>query len=175
MTAIQELSYRTDAAPLLAAVRDLPEPVWLDSGRPLSSAGRFDIISAAPLRVLIARPGQGARALTDAAALLAEFSAPGVPQSPAATLPFAGGLIGWLGYALGMELQAVAPRAPDIARLPALHIGFYPWAAIVDHRARRTVLAFHPGCPPALRRDVEHRCRAAPAPIPSAPAGASQP
>ena len=169
MTAIQELHYRADAAPLLAAVRDLPSPVWLDSGRPHSSAGRFDIVSAAPLRVLTARAGQGVAALTDAAALLAEFSVPGVPQSPAATLPFVGGLIGWLGYGLGMELQAVTQRAPELTRLPALRIGFYPWAAIVDHQARRTVLAFHPACPLALRRDVENRCRAAPARLPGAP------
>ena len=163
MTAIQELRYRADAAPLLAAVRDLPSPVWLDSGRPHSSAGRFDIVSAAPLRVLTARAGHGAATLTDTAALLAEFSAPHGPASPAATLPFAGGLIGWLGYGLGMDLQAVAQRAPEIARLPALRIGFYPWAAIVDHLTRRAALVFHPACPPALRRDVENRCRAAPA------------
>jgi len=170
MTAIQELSYRTDAAPLLAAVRDLPSPVWLDSGRPYSRAGRFDIVSAAPLRVLTAPPGQGVSALDAAAALLAEFSTPGVSGLPAATLPFAGGLIGWLGYGLGMELQAVARHSPESARLPTLRIGFYPWAAIVDHQAQRTVLAFHPACPPALRSDVENRCRAAPTRL-GAPAG----
>ena len=169
MTAIQELDYRTDAAPLLAAVRDLPSPVWLDSGRPHSSAGRFDIISAAPLRMLTARPGRGVAALTDAAALLAEFSSPHAP--PVATLPFVGGLIGWLGYDLGMELQAVTQHAPEITRLPALRVGFYPWAAIVDHQTQRTALVFHPACPPALQRDIENRCRAAPARIASAPAG----
>ncbi|MBI2783203.1 MAG: aminodeoxychorismate synthase component I [Porticoccaceae bacterium] len=170
MTAIQELSYRTDAAPLLAAVRDLPSPVWLDSGRPYSRAGRFDIVSAAPLRVLTAPPGQGVSALDAAAALLAEFSTPDVSGLPAATLPFAGGLIGWLGYGLGMELQAVARHSPESARLPTLRIGFYPWAVIVDHQAQRTVLVFHPACPPALRSDVENRCRAAPARL-GAPAG----
>ncbi len=170
MTVIRELRYRADAAPLLAAVRDLPSPVWLDSGRPYSHAGRFDIISAAPLRMLTARAGDGVAALPDAAALLAEFSSPGAPALPAAALPFAGGLIGWLGYGLGMELQAVAPCAPEIARLPTLRIGFYPWAAIVDHQAQRTLLVFDPACPPALRSDVENRCRAAPARL-SAPVG----
>jgi para-aminobenzoate synthetase component 1 len=123
--------------------------------------------------MLTAYTGQGVAALTDAAALLAEFSLPGVPGSPSATLPsatlpsaalpFMGGLIGWLGYGVGMELQSVAQRAPEITRLPALRIGFYAWAAIVDHRMQRTLLVFHPACPPTLRRDIERRCRAAPA------------
>jgi asparagine synthase (glutamine-hydrolysing) len=69
MTVIRELSYRADAAPLLAAVRDLPSPVWLDSGRPYSHAGRFDIVSAAPLRVLTAHAGDGVGAFADASAL----------------------------------------------------------------------------------------------------------
>ena len=34
-----------------------------------------------------------------------------------------GGLIGWLGYGLGMELQAVARHSPESARLPTLRIG----------------------------------------------------
>ena len=166
MTAIRALRYRTDAAPLFAAVRDLPNPVWLDSGRPHANAGRFDILSAAPLRTTTAAADKGAAALVGAAALLAEFAAPPAALPAAAYMPFAGGLIGWLGYDLGMDLVGISRRAPDVAGLPAAQIGFYAWAAIVDHHERRSRLVFHPACPPALQRDVEARCRAAPPDLP---------
>lgn len=166
MTAMLELRYRTDAAPLFAAVRDLPNPVWLDSSRPQCRTGRFDIVSAAPLRVLNA-PAHGAATLTGAAELLAEFSAPPEPASQIEHLPFAGGLIGWLGYDLGMDLVGIPRRAAEVAELPIAQIGFYAWAAIVDHEAQRGQLVFHPACPPALRRDIAARCQAAPRDLPA--------
>ena len=47
------LPYLPDAAPYFAALVDLPHAVWLDS----AGRGRYDILVAAPLRVL-ADPGQ---------------------------------------------------------------------------------------------------------------------
>lgn len=166
MTAMLELRYHADAAPLFAAVRDLPNPVWLDSSQPQCRTGRFDILSAAPLRVLHGQTG-GAAALAGAAELLAEFATPPEAAAPIAHLPFAGGLIGWLGYDLGMDLVGVPRSAPEVAGLPVVQIGFYAWAAIVDHEAQRSVLVFHPACPPTLRRDVTARCRAAPRELPA--------
>ena len=45
---IQDIPYRADSENLFAAVRDLPDAIWLDSGKPRSLQGRFDIISACP-------------------------------------------------------------------------------------------------------------------------------
>jgi para-aminobenzoate synthetase component 1 len=46
------LPYTEDSAHWLARVRDLGQPVWLDSAWPHSRRGRYDIISAAPLLTL---------------------------------------------------------------------------------------------------------------------------
>jgi len=45
---IQEIPYQPDSEQLFEAVRDLPDAIWLDSGKPRSTQGRFDIISASP-------------------------------------------------------------------------------------------------------------------------------
>ena len=43
---ITDFPYRPDAEALFAAIRDLDDPIWMDSGKPRSLSGRFDIISA---------------------------------------------------------------------------------------------------------------------------------
>ena len=45
---IQEIPYQASSETLFAAIRDLPDAVWLDSGTAHSIQGRFDIISACP-------------------------------------------------------------------------------------------------------------------------------
>jgi hypothetical protein len=50
-----ELPYQADSAALFALVRDLPDAIWLDSGKPLSSQGRYDLISASPDSVIETR------------------------------------------------------------------------------------------------------------------------
>ena len=45
---IQEIPYQANSEKLFEAVRDLPDAVWLDSGKPRSTQGRYDIISAVP-------------------------------------------------------------------------------------------------------------------------------
>ena len=49
---IVDFPYRSDAEKLFGAVRDMPDAIWLDSGKPRSLYGRFDIISAQPDTVL---------------------------------------------------------------------------------------------------------------------------
>ena len=44
----KKIPYQTDSAPLFDALRDLPDAIWLDSGKPQGTQGRFDIISASP-------------------------------------------------------------------------------------------------------------------------------
>ncbi|MEZ0152544.1 MAG: aminodeoxychorismate synthase component I, partial [Candidatus Reddybacter sp.] len=49
---VLDYPFRSDAEVLFNAVRDLPSPIWFDSGKPRSLQGRLDIISAAPARIL---------------------------------------------------------------------------------------------------------------------------
>ncbi len=149
------LDYREDSSPLFEAIRDLGCPVWLDSGRPLSPYGRFDILAAAP--DFMVRYNRGSLELIrdgvteplpdspfDALRhLLAEYPAP----APRDDLPFCGGLIGHLGYDLGRALEALPTLAGDDIAFPEMRMGFYSWAIVVDHHSARAELVAHPNCP----------------------------
>ena len=54
---IVEIPYRPNSELLFTLVRDLPDAIWLDSGKPHSIQGRFDIISAAPDALIETRGG----------------------------------------------------------------------------------------------------------------------
>jgi para-aminobenzoate synthetase component 1 len=148
------LDYREDSSPLFEAIRDLGSPVWLDSGRPLSRYGRYDIIAAAPdflvrfnrgnlqlIRNGVCETLQGSPfdALRQ---LLARHPAPESQDD----LPFCGGLIGHLGYDLGRALEQLPALAGDDLAFPEMRMGFYSWAIIVDHHQARSELIAHPSC-----------------------------
>ena len=44
----EEIPYQAKSELLFDCLRDLPDAIWLDSGKPRSLQGRFDIISACP-------------------------------------------------------------------------------------------------------------------------------
>ncbi|UTW13539.1 aminodeoxychorismate synthase component I [Marinobacterium rhizophilum] len=161
------LDYREDSSPLFEAIRDLGSPVWLDSGRPLSPYGRFDILAAAPdflvrynrgtlerVRdgVSQALPGSPFDALRH---LLAEYPAPESQDD----LPFCGGLIGHLGYDLGRALEALPALAGDDIAFPEMRMGFYSWAIVVDHQRECAELIAHPSCKPRQLDTVLQRLR----------------
>ena len=50
---IEELSYAVDSAPLFEQMLDLELPIYLDSSRPYSTRGRYDIFSADPVKNII--------------------------------------------------------------------------------------------------------------------------
>jgi len=134
---IVALPYRPDSSVLFEALRSEPWPVFLDSGRPHASQGRWDILSARPWATLTLRAGLAE--WTDASgtkiipavtpwAMLREF----LPRRPleARHLPFVGGAIGYLGYDLAHRetSEQAAEGMPDLA------IGLYDWAVLVDHQ-----------------------------------------
>lgn len=129
---------------LLAAVRELPWPVWLDSGQPAAASGRYDLIMAAPVQTLVS--DQGLAVLRDPAgrelarsteplALLRQQMAqrrlaPAVP-------PFCGGAVGYFSYDLGLQLHGVVSAKPP-QPLPELALGFYDWALVSDNQEQRS-------------------------------------
>ena len=167
---IQDFPYREDAEVLFAAIRDLPDPVWLDSGKPHSLQGRFDIISAAPItglesghstlppaqRYPILEPGSDP--FRAGKALIHEF---GAVNSGSTHLPFNGGLIGYFSYSLGESLaldvgggrRTHATPQRRIA-LPDLRLGFYAWALVLNHQTRKAWFVRHPACAEGLSKDV---------------------
>ncbi|WP_295390576.1 aminodeoxychorismate synthase component I [uncultured Thiodictyon sp.] len=141
-----ELPYRPDSVALCAALLDRPWPVFLDSGRPHCTQGRYDILSADPRATLVTRgpctkvrTAAGVRtSLADPFDLLREALGPIQPGVP--DLPFSGGAIGWFAYDLARRLICLPTPATDIEGTPDLAIGIYDWALVVDHETRRTRL-----------------------------------
>ena len=174
---VARLPYWADSRAYYAPLRDLPWPVWLDSGYPMSGGGRYDIIAADPCVTIVQEAGDTvvrrgddrvdpvSRGLFDC--LRREL---GDVRAPLADLPFCGGAIGFLGYDLARETGMLPARA-GLSGWPTAAIGIYDWALIVDHSRRRSYFVRQGRDPrpghhwqSALRR--LHAVREAPTPPP---------
>lgn len=152
MLDIFELTYQPSSETLFAQLNILPNCIWLDSGKPDSDLGRYDIFSALPSR-------QVSSADTD---MLAQINTALVQSEMESTLPFCGG---WLGY-FAYDFQHTRHKIPlrtNNAFLSAW-FGWYDWAVIVDHKHQHTIVFFSEGCPAATRHRVEHHLQQPPPP-----------
>ncbi|MGB2040904.1 MAG: aminodeoxychorismate synthase component I, partial [Porticoccaceae bacterium] len=100
---VKDIAYQQDSALLFNALRDLPDAIWLDSGKPRSLQGCFDIISACPDQLLETKgavttvtDANGSRELRDDPFQLAmQLLQPMLAIEPCADIPFVGGLLGY--------------------------------------------------------------------------------
>jgi para-aminobenzoate synthetase component 1 len=130
---VLELPWREDLVPLFEAVRDLPYPVWLDSGG--VSGARYDIITAAPVEMRRFASGEAGQVDASLREML------GGHVAGAEGLPFSGGVVGYLAYELGREWMGLAPCGS--LRLPVAAFGLYDWAVVADRLLRRIRLVSH--------------------------------
>lgn len=133
--------YHPDSDTIFGKLRNLPGRVWLDSGKPGSSKGRYDIISALPSDVV--KP-----TLKTAVDVLSVRLNPNISTPP--PLPFIGGWMGYLPYEFRHEHFGI-PTANQPAKA---WFGWYDWAVIVDHALQQSHLLFTDTCPPKTRRTV---------------------
>ena len=152
---IVELPYTADSCTLYSRLRSLPYPVFLDSAKPYSPQGRYDIISAEPVVVLeddrdtpqqqhfFARLQQALNQLDQNIAN---------PEQ----LPFIGGAIGYFSYDLGRQLEKLPSLTSNDSTLPLAVTGIYTWAIINDHQQQQTRLVAHPQAKPALLSKVQN-------------------
>ncbi len=171
------LPYRADSSALFAALRDLSAPVFLDSAAPDSERGRYDILAAKPIdRLVVDNPSPLNDLKTDSYTTklnhfqeLAQRLQQLEPLAPLADSPFCGGAIGYIGYDMGRELIALPSRQPAGSPLPAMAVGIYTWAIVVDHRRQRSALFAHPATSRGDIDEILDRVRqAAPEPEPDA-------
>ncbi|MEN1834005.1 aminodeoxychorismate synthase component I [Pseudomonas lijiangensis] len=145
---LYSLHYSSDPAEYFKRVRHAPGAILLDSGRPEADRGRFDLLSAWPLEHLVVEPGESGSAFLQR--LRSSLERLGLAQLPAESeLPFAGGLIGYLGYDFGRRLEPLPSQSIDDLQLPDASLGLYAWAVVSDHQARTTQLVCHPSLPQA--------------------------
>lgn len=149
---IRSLAYRPDSAELFARLQHLPWSLFLDSARPYSRRGRYDIFSADPQATLVtfgdtttvASDAGVERSKADPFELLK--AALGPPREGAGDLPFVGGAMGYFAYDLARRIERLPQIALADSAMPDMAIGIYDWAVVVDHQLRRaTLLAWGEG------------------------------
>ncbi len=163
---VTDIDYRADSRQLYEAVGDLPGAIWLDSGRPRSRFGRYDIIAAAPdttltthgLNTRVETGGIGQFCRDDPFELVQSHIDP-LHTSVAKDLPFCGGALGYFGYDLSRRLQRLPGTAAEDIDLPDMHIGIYSWALVQDHQQRHTWLLCLPHCSRTRQRDILARVK----------------
>jgi len=145
------IPYQPDSAPRFTRLAARPWCAFLDSGRPRSARGRFDILVAEPYATLVTRGAETViedsygRTVSqrDPFALLGEMLGP--RQAPVPGLPFAGGAVGYFAYDLARRLERLPSCAAADTRMPDMAVGLYDWALVVDHHQRRAWLVARGG------------------------------
>ena len=143
---LSEIPYRRNAATWFEVLADRPWSVFLDSGRPRTAAGRYDILTADPYLTLATwgdmteiRRGDRVRLSPEDPFVLLR-SHLGKPVENLTGLPFSGGAIGWFGYDLARRIERLPERSADAEHIPDMVIGFYDWALVADHEKSRAWL-----------------------------------
>lgn len=133
-----DFPYAANVEALFLRLSLLPGCVWLDSGKPESMLGRYDILSALPSEQI---RGDCAAVITRLNERLSSVAEP-------SETPFCGGWIGYFGYASRHAAFKLDPK-PDA--IPPAQFGWYDWALVVDHQEQKAQLLFLDSCSPDIR------------------------
>ncbi|MGY8869110.1 MAG: aminodeoxychorismate synthase component I [Pseudomonadales bacterium] len=140
------LPYQVSTSDYFERIRSLGNAILLDSGKPSSERGRFDILVAAPLCQLSYLQGilSGVNLpinITpdtdpfDALEKLYQYSYIEQTQLPK-DIPFNGGLVGHFSYDLGRVIESLPQQASNDTSLPEMLVGLYSWAIVIDHETK---------------------------------------
>ncbi len=122
---------------LAESFRDLPGVALLESARPGRNA-RWTYLTADPVAVLTG-PAAGSDPFAVARQVLSRLGR-GTVTGPAEAPPFLGGLVGYLGYDLGHDLERLPTLRPDDQGLPTLHLALHDWVVVWDRATGRAWL-----------------------------------
>jgi len=177
MTTITAIPYKENSEVLFNKIKDLPYACWLDSGKPESDYGRYDIISALPDIRLVTEGSEtsifrstgssfghilASQHKSDPLTLLSTELKKLAIHKPIANIPFSGGAIGYFGYDLNHHLnnKSSRPSKPK-SKLPDMHVGIYHWAIIQDHQCQKAFIVNLPECDeriiPLVRQRLEQQ------------------
>lgn len=154
---LAELAYPEDSTVLFSRIAHRPWAMWLDSGRPGSVYGRYDIMVADPVITLTTR-GELTEVIgptseisrADPFGLVRDYLGRHQPCVPG--IPFMGGAVGYFSYDLARRLERLPTTAQDAENLPEMRIGIYDWALVVDHVEKKCWLASHGRAPQTRER-----------------------
>jgi para-aminobenzoate synthetase component 1 len=153
------LEYQSNSERLFECIAHRPWAIFLDSGRPKSAYGRFDILVADPfvtistvennvesefsIRTEISRNGHKTISVDDPFMLLNGLLAPYQAEKNTIAdnaLPFAGGALGYFSYDLARQVEHLANIAQKDLSIPHMMVGIYDWAVVVDHQEKTACL-----------------------------------
>jgi para-aminobenzoate synthetase component 1 len=161
----EDIPYTSNSEALFEKLRDLPDAIWLDSAKPRSLQGRFDIISAYP-DIIIETNGQHStitdingvtESRQDPFDLAKHYLGQLLPINSPMNAPFYSGLIGYFGYDLGRHNSGKERSTQAVTNLPDMRLGRYLWSLVINHEARKSTLFFHPLCATDTRDKVYQR------------------
>jgi para-aminobenzoate synthetase component 1 len=152
------LNYQLNTEHLFKCISHLPWAIFLDSGRPKSEYGRYDILVADPFVTIstvetcvessahicteVVQNGQKAISSDDPFAILNHLLAPyKINQNN--ELPFTGGAVGYFAYDLARQLETLPSLSQKDTRIPHMMVGIYDWAVVVDHQEQTACLVSH--------------------------------
>jgi para-aminobenzoate synthetase component I len=185
---IISIPYHTDGAVLFNRIRPLPFACWLDSGKPESYSGRYDVMSAQPSRRWVTTNNKTSIMdyqyasgntnsayeetgvyITDESPLTiinqaSEQLASSYRKKYSSTdlpfdLPFTGGLIAYFSYELGRQEANISQLSPSDCDLPEMVAGLYEWAVIQDHQIQASYIVALPNCDVAAITAVKQLMR----------------
>ena len=151
---------------LLALLSPDDEPALLDSSAPHPIYGRYSILACRPLEVLTLLDGvlrnRAQRVIASGAkevwAELGKALGPVAPPAADASLPYAPGWIGYVGYEVGRIIERLPGRAVRDTHLPDLHLAFYDAILVCDASGGQAWLAelkFRDPAPPGAGAAAE--------------------
>lgn len=138
-----ELPYLEDSSQYLLRLEGFANRVWLDSGYPAHTSGRYDILSANPVEVF-SNPTYMAIEKTIATHCQ-------VKESHNSDLPFIGGAIGYFNYDYNHRQFSIFSKKQE---KPPSTIGIYTWAVIQDHLKKKSTLVFQPSCSQQSQQEI---------------------
>ena len=159
------MDYTENAELMFAQIRGFPNAVWLDSSRPMSLQGRYDLMSCNPIKIIetygnetfIEQNGKRSSPTSEDPFNLVEklLNELGNIDHKYKDVIFTGGLMGFFGYDLGRRLIPIANISAQIIDFPDMRLGLYLWALVIDHKLKESKLIFHEDCPAQLKQRIE--------------------
>lgn len=147
---ITELPWHADPLPGLLAIRELGQPVLLDSAASGDPLGRYSILAADPITTITPQRDEPGRQTI--ARLRQAIQALGPASWLDQALPFGAGALGYISYDFGRHLEDLPTLAREDIHLPALQLGVYRWSLVSDQQLQRRWLVCHP----TVEEDYRH-------------------
>lgn len=141
-----QVPYIENVAEIFSQFSSLPWAVFLDSGRPHSQQGRYEIFSAFPKKTFLTQgkyttisSGGYVQTVPDDPFELLQQELLSHSLEPC-DLPFTGGALGYFSYDLGRRIEQMPNIAENDIGMPEMAVGIYHWAYIADHLEQKSVL-----------------------------------